>query len=304
MRHSKTHLYRWLAIILAAFPLLLGCTRPKTAALNRLKQSYQCQGCDLQGVDLSGFNPLQPDAPPQALLSLHRAQLVRANLSRIRLWRCLRGVADGCFNDIDVSEADLSQAVLDHARLYGVNFARARLHGSQMRNASCDLCDFSKTDFSHACLRGFTSEGDAMHGWGSQFDGANFAGANLSHARLYGSFVQANFSHAKLRHTTLASAEDADGSGRTASALWAGVNFTDADLTGARVLNGRGFSNDPPADLSQAILCRTTMPDGTVNHRDCHERSFKYPAARSVCCKPLPKEAVTDPEGLRYSADL
>src|SRR5260363_221131 len=111
MRHSKTHLYRWLAIILAAFPLLLGCTRPKTAALNRLKQSYQCQGCDLQGVDLSGFNPLQPDAPPQALLSLHRAQLVRANLSRIRLWRCLRGVADGCFNDIDVSEADLSQAV-------------------------------------------------------------------------------------------------------------------------------------------------------------------------------------------------
>src|SRR5260363_406489 len=50
------------------------------------------------------------------------------------------------------------------------------------------------------------------------------------------------------RHTTLASAEDADGSGRTASALWAGVNFTDADLTGARVLNGRGFSNDPPAD--------------------------------------------------------
>src|SRR5260363_117605 len=143
MRHSKTHLYRWLAIILAAFPLLLRCTRPKTAALNRLKQSYQCQGYDLQGVDLSGFNPVEQDSPPQALLSQHRAQVVRANLSRIRLWRCLRGVADGCLNDIDVSEADLSQAVLDHARLYGVNFARARLHGSQMRNASCELCDFS-----------------------------------------------------------------------------------------------------------------------------------------------------------------
>src|SRR5260364_1310 len=102
----------------------------------------------------------------------------------------------------------------------------------------------------------------------------------------------------------MAAATGVDGTEMTDSALWAGVNFTDADLTGARVLNGRGFSNDPPADLSQAILSRTTMPDGTVNHRYCRELSFKYPAARSVCCKPLPKEAVTDPEGLRYSADL
>ncbi|MDF3055704.1 MAG: hypothetical protein K0Q74_1611, partial [Gammaproteobacteria bacterium] len=55
--------------------------------------------------------------------------------------------------------------------------------------------------------------------------------------------------------------------------LWKGVNFTDANLEGAYLINDSNDNADPKkaekADLSKAIFCRTKMPDGTSSNRDC-----------------------------------
>jgi uncharacterized protein YjbI with pentapeptide repeats len=43
------------------------------------------------------------------------------------------------------------------------------------------------------------------------------------------------------------------------------ANLCDADLRGAE-LNGADLTG---ADLTKAKFCQTTMPDGTLNNRDC-----------------------------------
>ena len=54
-------------------------------------------------------------------------------------------------------------------------------------------------------------------------------------------------------------------------AAFAGVNLTDANLTGAQITGDVSYANNDGllAILSQATLCNTTLPDGTKSNRDC-----------------------------------
>ncbi len=274
--------HKWcLGWMVGVLLLAAGCNgkHGKENDLAQFKQSYQCSGCDLQEVDLSHFDPLAANSPMRELLSLRKANLTKAKLDEIHLPGCSKGLDEACFNKVDLTEANLTGASLRKARLHAVDFTQAILRASRWDRAICGFCNFSKADFSHAELTYMdSSQVNSMAGTGSTFDEANFSHADLSHAALSGSFVKTNFSHAKLHFAKLEGADDGLLSDNPALSgaerdildgdiLWAGANFTDADLSGATIkVDSRGNSL---GDLHKVILCRTRMPDGTINNRDC-----------------------------------
>ncbi len=275
-------MYKWcFGCVVGVFFLVVGCNakHEKASDLVHFKQSYQCPGCDLRGVDLSHFDPLPESSPMRELLSLRRANLTQAKLDQIHLSGCSKGIEEACFSKVDLTEADLTGASLRNARLHAVDFTQAISRFSRWDRAICGLCNFSKANFSHAELTYMDSaEVNNMAGTGSIFNEADFSYADLSHAALSGSFVKTNFSHAKLRFAKLEGVNDGllsdnpalHGAKKDISAgdiLWEGANFTDADLSGATInVYSRGGSL---VNLRKIILCRTRMPNGTLNNRDC-----------------------------------
>lgn len=244
--------------------------------LNAFQKTWQCKNCDLSKVDLSHFssaqvsqkNPAIADCSQDLLLS--QSNLSYANLNKTNFTACLRG-AFTAFRKIDFSDANLIHAKFIDSVFYGVSFVYSNLAETQFTRSKLDLSNFTQANFSHAHLNQAQSKRDAMHGWGSNFYLANFCGADLTQANLYGYFQSANFSRAKLNNAILTTSNDTIPPNiphlqkLTESGLWAGTNFKDADLTGAHFYD----TDNKPADLSQAVFCRTIMPDGSINNRDC-----------------------------------
>ncbi len=239
-------------------------------------QTWQCKNCNLTQIDFSNFSSQSPDskhsmpANCSEELVLSGANLSGCKFTKANFMACMRGVTTP-FRQIDFSYANLSGADLNDSVFYGVSFFYSNLPDAQLNYAKLDLSNFTQANFSHAHLKGAQSEKDAMHGWGSNFYLANFCGADLSQAKLYGYFRGANFCKARLIHATLSSSDGTIPPGipelqkHTGQGLWAGINFADADLTGAHFYGGDG----QPADISQARFCRTLMPNGSINNRDC-----------------------------------
>lgn len=95
---------------------------------------------------------------------------------------------------------------------------------------------------------------------GSGFRRGDFAGVVLDGANMQGAkFLNANFREA--------SAVDVDIQG----AGFNGACLMDADFTGA-IFAGPVFA--------QALLCRTTLPDGSIDSRDC--------GTTNPCCQDVP----------------
>ena len=96
---------------------------------------------------------------------------------------------------------------------------------------------------------------------------ADLTGANLYWTTLTNAFLwKADLSGADLRHADLRGADLRD-------AILVGADLyeadlTDADLTGAKSKGGFYLSE---SELNEAILCRTTMPQGNENHSGCNE---------------------------------
>lgn len=275
----KYHLSLWVLFInlfLCTQSFAMGVMTNNT---QRAMQSCQCPHCDLSQANLSQFsagNIKLGDASskPQACsvqCDFNHANMTQVNLSGVEFVQCLRGYVTP-IKSASFSHANLSKANLSGSTFYGVDFNHANLSQSNLRKASLSLCDFTRVNFQGANLQQSVSQRDAMHGWGSNFSHANFSQANLQGAKLYGYFVGANFRGANLSHASLSTGVDAvpaEQQSNNNPKLWQGVNFTNANLTGAKFIFTKNAKSISDIEKSSAILCHTTMPNGNVNNRDC-----------------------------------
>jgi Pentapeptide repeats (8 copies)/NACHT domain len=119
--------------------------------------------------------------------------------------------------------------------------------GPFLSYANLSRADFSSTNLIGADLRGSDlSRADLSR---TDLRIANLSGANLSGVN----FCRANLSYANLSKANLISAD------------LIGVDLSDANLSDANLSD----ANLHLGQLDQAILCRTTLQNGTVSHRDC-----------------------------------
>lgn len=145
------------------------------------------------------------------------------------------------FSRLDMQGADLSGMWLYANNFFGMNLTDADFRESTMSLSNLNMSDFTNANFEGATFRR------------SIATRVNLTNANLRGAWLNGTdFSQASFVGADLRDALLSQ-----------GTIFGGADFTDADLTGATFV--------PLSLLSEesATYCRTTMPDGTLNNRDC-----------------------------------
>ncbi len=284
----KKYLLVWVAG-LALFNLVAMAQPSSPSSANfytqRVKQTCQCQYCNLRKANLGGFKPgsvsaqenpfaKSPVGQSKAQVSqcwlkcnLTGADMGHANLSNTNFTICLRGQMTP-IAAAEFQNANLNHANLSNAKFYGADFSYANLSYANLSKADLSLSDFSNANFSRADLSNARSRMDAMHGWGSNFSQADFSNAKLNKARLYGLFTGANFSNAILKGTTLITSPDVVPQDKQKGDLWRGVNFSNANLTGAKILVAN-VKRAQPITQSKAIFCHTIMPSGKVNNRDC-----------------------------------
>jgi uncharacterized protein YjbI with pentapeptide repeats len=162
--------------------------------------------------------------------NLNGANLSGANLNGANL------------NGAILNGANLSGADLNRAILIGAILNKADIRGAKLKDAKLSKADLNGIDLRGADL----SEADLVS---TNLRDADLSGANLFCADL----SSANLSGAKLSSTDLG---DADLNGANLFC----VDLSSANLSGANVYLRQ---------LDQAILCNTTLPDGTVSNRDC-----------------------------------
>ncbi len=167
-----------------------------------------------------------------------------------------------------------------HGDLSGVKFARAKLHGADLREVNLKNANLRGIVLRYADLRGAKLQGADFSptaqrtriGRMQPVDGdnppcapncqnADLTGATLTDADLF----RANLSGASLTNANLT---DANLSGANLT----NANLTNANLTGASLTNadlsGTDLTNADltNANLSGAVFCFTTMPDGSINN--------------------------------------
>jgi hypothetical protein len=167
-------------------------------------------------------------------------------------------VAEPAQADNDANQTDVVRAAGDDVQV---------IMGCRIEpKTQCPGVDF------YATLRGPNLAGANLKGAnlvGAVFDSTNLRGANLAGANL----ENARFWYADLRDA------DLTGANLTGADLFT-TNMRGTDLMAARLV-GAGLSKAhlDGADLSRAdlsgvntistLFCNTTMPDGTINDRNC-----------------------------------
>ena len=137
------------------------------------------------------------------------------------------------FRGFNLSEANLTAVNFQEADLRSANLRNANLKGSDLRKANLSSTSFVEANLLRAILDGaILKEAD--------FERANLGGVNLRHT---------NLREANLRKVILHLAD------------LEGANLWYADLTGASYLS--------TANLRGTKFCKTKMPDGSINNRDC-----------------------------------
>lgn len=179
-------------------------------------------------------------------VSLEYLQLPGAQLARLQAPAAVLSQAN--LSAAFLINANLRGAFLDYADLRnvflgGADLSNAQLHHANLQTVSAAPCWANPNSMS---LIGETAaKGDCQTDLrGAILNNANFNGANLRGVSApRASFVRANLAGADLSDMNLASAD-----------------FTDAILINATIPNGT---------LSGARLCRTTMPDRSVDSTGC-----------------------------------
>jgi uncharacterized protein YjbI with pentapeptide repeats len=133
----------------------------------------------------------------------------------------------------------------------GGDFSKTRLVGIIFEGANLANCSFEKSILQRANL-------SAANLRGANLRGANLAKANLKGADLRGALLRAaNLNGADLRWANL---EGVDLSG----SIIAGANFDGTNLKNASLKNADPGKLWWKANLAEAKLDKTTLPDGTV----------------------------------------
>ncbi len=245
---------------------------PPAAFVDAIKTTCQCAGCTLDGINLSQFSPSLKDVDPATVVSsqcrFDGASMRAADLSSSDFSITIRGYLTS-LTATSFKGADLKGASLRQTQLMGADMSGADLTGADLTGASIFLANFQNATLNGIHASGLQSSCDAMHGWGLGLASADLTHANLSDAELCGGFRDARFQHANLEGAKLSTSDDAAGywgGSAQGAELWAKTDFTGANLANASFKDAQ---SGQPADLSQAILCNTTMPDGSLSTRDC-----------------------------------
>jgi uncharacterized protein YjbI with pentapeptide repeats len=185
----------------------------------------------------------------QAFTVCLRANLSGADLRGANLHRANFGGAGGSnLSGADLRQADLSGAYLQAANLSGADLSGANLSATRLPWANLSGAKLSE----NANL------------FGANLLGADLSGADLSGADLGGNadLSEANLTGAKLSGASLRKA-DLYRANLTGADL-SGADLRGADLTRANLIRASGVNL-----TGVRRLCRTTMPNGTPNNKDC-----------------------------------
>ena len=212
----------------------------------------------------------------QPVIHLNDADLQEVNLSGLYLWgKNLVGadlraanLQDASLSKAFLMGANLRDADMRGALLWNTLLTHAKLEGADLRGANLINADLENTRLAGAKLKGALYSEKTR--FPSGFDPARHTalaiapGSDLRNAQLQETF---------LRHVNLAKANLAGAN--LESAQIQGADLRGADLSGAN-LRGAYLNK---ADLTGAVLegadlCGATMPDGSINTRDCRQETL------------------------------
>lgn len=230
-------------------------------------EGLSASGADLSGINLRGAKLERAD--------FRGSQLDKANLRGAKLQRAN-------LQDANLYGANLEEADLTHAELQGTYLLHAHLEGAVLMLAHLEKADLGGANLKRTLGGGAHLEEAVLIF--AHLDAANLATAHLERAKLR----KANLTGANLRGGQLQEAE-LDGANLTGACLKF-ADLTEADLRGANLTganlrkanleradlqsaNLEGVEGLTQDQLSQAKLCRTTLPDtlSSLSNRDCEE---------------------------------
>jgi uncharacterized protein YjbI with pentapeptide repeats len=162
---------------------------------------------------------------------------------------------------VNLSYADLRDAVMTHADLAGARLVDAALDGIHLGESNLERADLSGATLFRAHLIGARlrdADLTRAHLRDADLTHADLTGAKLFHARM----IDADLSYARLFVVYLVEA-DLTGARLIKAdvrAYMTGANLTNANLSGAN-----------PFDViyGSPTFCHTTMPNGSVNNGGC-----------------------------------
>lgn len=160
------------------------------------------RGCDLRDCDLRQASLRGCDLSGSTLdrARLHDADLGRARLHGAALRRVLAPGLRG--QEVELHQADLSEAVLDSASLHAASIVGGELRGARLERARLEGATIRGCRLVRAEASGVGMEGATITE--TSFDGADLRGASLRGASLRGtSFVGADLRGADLGEATL-----------------------------------------------------------------------------------------------------
>ncbi len=216
----------------------------------------------LNGMDLSGYD-------------LSYCNLVGANLIDSNLKGTNFSYAD-CRNCRFIA-ANLTQAILDRAKLDGADFLTAivsgiSLKGLDLRSLDLDLFDLRGANLNESILSGQNLSGFDLTGAsliganlsGAQFNGANLSGVDLTGANLNrASLVKTNLKKATLTGVIAVAAE-------LSSAVVTSANLSAADLRGCNL----SFAQLDGSDLSGCKLSGAVIKEWSIKNIKCRNSSW------------------------------
>lgn len=187
------------------------------------------------------------------LTHLCKARLSHANLQEVNFYRT--NLQQASLQNINLQQANLQSANLKQCNLDQANLKAADLQNIDLQEATLYKINLQDANLYNANLQG-------VNLCSANLQRTSLQATNLREANLYGVNLQGAFLYqANLQETSLQAAN-------LQEAFLSEVNLQGANLYKANLQGATGLTTE---QLSQAKLCMTVLPDGSISHRDCSE---------------------------------